>query len=129
MSVRKSVGAFRAWWLTFGLAAAGCAGPREGLETSSLPNEVQGDYEVFAQRCSKCHSLGRPLNSGITDDAWWNRYVTRMRRMPGSGISHEDEAPILRFLHWYSTEQTNKKPAGSASVSAWGPASASEAAR
>lgn len=84
----------------------------EGLATSTLPDEVRTDYEVFAQRCSKCHSLARPLESGITDDAFWKEYVERMRRQPGSGISISDEEPILRFLHYYSLEEKRKRGGG-----------------
>jgi hypothetical protein len=77
----------------------------EGLDPSSVPPEQQADYALFAQRCSKCHSLARPLNSGITEDSFWRMYVDRMRRQPGSGISEQDTVPILRFLHWYSQSQ------------------------
>jgi hypothetical protein len=71
-----------------------------------VPPEQQADYAVFAQRCSKCHSLARPLNSGITDDAYWRMYVEKMKRQPGSGITENDRAPILRFLHWYAGSKT-----------------------
>ena len=60
-------------------------------------------YRVFAVRCSRCHTLARPLNARIDDPQHWIRYVARMRRQPGSGISRADTAPILRFLHYYST--------------------------
>ena len=86
------------------------SGRREGVDVASLPPDVRPDYELFAQRCSKCHSLARPLESGITDDGFWKEYVERMRRQPSSGISPEDEVPILRFLHYYSLD---KKRAGS----------------
>lgn len=76
----------------------------DGLDAAKLPPEVRPDYEVFAARCSKCHALARALNSGIDDDEYWRRYVSRMRRQPASGISPEDEVPILRFLHHYSLE-------------------------
>ena len=92
-------------------ASAGCgssATHSEGLEPATLPAELRADYAVFAQRCSKCHSLARPLNSGISDENYWSLYVARMRRQPGSGISQEDAAPILRFLHYYSLEQLRK---------------------
>jgi len=90
---------------------AGCAssGAREGLDVARLPAEVQPDYTLFAHRCSKCHPLARALNSGIDDDGRWVDYVTRMRRQPGSGITPEDTAPILRFLHYYSLEQRRAK--------------------
>ena len=78
-------------------------------EAAALPPNVYADYLVFAQRCSKCHSLARPLNSGIDTDEYWALYVERMRRQPASGISVADTVPILRFLHAYSIEQRKKK--------------------
>lgn len=91
----------------------GCSGARrtDGLDPSAMPPEVAADYQVFAQRCSKCHTLARPLNSGITDDGFWRIYVSRMRRMQGSGISEADAERILRFLHYYSADQLSKKGA------------------
>ena len=86
------------------LAACSAFERGEGLDVRSLPPEQQGDYIVFAQRCSKCHSLARPLNSGITEDGYWRIYVEKMKRQPGSGISEADNVPILRFLQWYGAE-------------------------
>jgi hypothetical protein len=88
-----------------GLAACSVFERGEGLDARSLPAEHQADYAIFAQRCSKCHSLARPLNSGITKDEYWRMYVERMRRQPASGISEADTLPILRFLHWYSSDE------------------------
>jgi hypothetical protein len=99
------------WVAALAFSAVGCgssATRSEGLEPASLPVELRADYAVFAQRCSKCHSLARPLNSGISDENYWSLYVARMRRQPGSGISQEDAGPILRFLHYYSLEQLRK---------------------
>src|ERR1041384_4662610 len=90
-----------AWFVVFAPAAlvACAAGRTEGLDVATLPVEVRADYELFADRCSRCHSLARPLESGIKDDGFWKEYVESMRRQPGSGISPSDEIPILRFLH------------------------------
>jgi hypothetical protein len=88
----------------------------------TLSPEARADYAVFALRCSKCHSLSRPLDSGIDDDEFWKAYVARMRRQPGSGISQEDATVILRFLHVYSIEERRRK-AGTSEV-APAPASA-----
>src|SRR5262245_16819181 len=96
-----------ALWTAALLAACGPTHNSEELDVRSLPPELRGDYAVFAQKCSKCHSLSRPLASGIDDDEYWRRYVERMRRQPASGISPADEPPILRFLHYYS--QAHKK--------------------
>lgn len=74
----------------------------EGLDPATLPSALRPDYELFAQRCSRCHSLSRPLNTRISSDEHWRVYVARMRRMPGSGISPDDVPGLLRFLNWYS---------------------------
>jgi hypothetical protein len=74
----------------------------EGLKVAELPQEMRANYMLFADRCSKCHSLSRSLDAGYKDDLFWQRYVARMRRQPASGISQEDEKPILEFLHFYS---------------------------
>ena len=92
------------------LSALGCgrdaAVPRDGdgLDVSGQPQQFKDDYALFANRCSKCHGLARPLNlaSHETSDEYWERYVERMRRQPGSGISPEDAVAIRRFLHVYS---------------------------
>jgi hypothetical protein len=76
----------------------------EGLDSSKMPESVRADYELFANRCSKCHSLARPLTSNITDDEQWLLYVNRMRRQPGSGISRTDQEGILRFLKYYAAD-------------------------
>ena len=76
----------------------------DGLDVRTIPMEYRADYELFAQRCSKCHSLSRPLDNGRIEDRFWASYVERMRRQPGSGISPEEVPSILRFLHFYSSE-------------------------
>lgn len=86
------------------IAAMACSSHKESLDPSKVPTELKDDYETFAQRCSKCHSLARPLASGIKSDDQWVNYVNRMRRQPGSGISLNDQAHILRFLKWYAAE-------------------------
>jgi hypothetical protein len=93
------------WGLVAVLAVGAAACYSEGYDTSRLPEGVRADYVVFADRCSRCHSLSRPLSAGIDDDVFWKRYVETMRLKPGSGISVADEAPILRFLHYYSTQR------------------------
>jgi hypothetical protein len=82
------------------LALAACRGA--GELRPPVPPELRADYEVFATRCSKCHSLSRPLDSGIVGDEYWVRYVERMRLQPASGIAPEDVPAILRYLHYYS---------------------------
>jgi hypothetical protein len=95
------------------MAVVACSGETmgraEGLDATHIPVEARADYDLFARRCSKCHSLARALNSGIDDDAYWQKYVERMRRQPASGISHEDARVILRFLSSYSRDLRRSK--------------------
>ena len=83
--------------------ASGCT-HGEGLDRAKLPENIRADYDLFARKCSKCHSLARPLSAGITDDEQWVLYVNRMRRQPASGISPEDQEGILRFLRYYAAD-------------------------
>jgi mono/diheme cytochrome c family protein len=89
------------------LLVSGCppVGINQGeIKSASIPAELQADYALFADRCSKCHSVARAFNQGERDDLFWARYVTRMRRQPASGIAPSEEEPILRFLRYYSAE-------------------------
>ncbi|MBX2810375.1 MAG: hypothetical protein KTR25_01135 [Myxococcales bacterium] len=98
-----------------GLFAVGCAGfsGRRGgwseERVEALEPEVRGAYRLFALRCSRCHTLARPLSSGITDPAHWRNYVDRMRRMPGSGISATEAKQVLVFLEYYAAQERSKR--------------------
>jgi len=86
------------------IVAASACHRGEGLDASKLPENIRADYDVFAHKCSKCHSLARPLTANITDDEQWVLYVNRMRRQPASGISYPDQEAILRFLRYYAAD-------------------------
>lgn len=95
-------------------ACAGSVGRRGGLpddHIKELPEHVAASYELFSQRCSRCHTLSRPLDADITEPAHWEAYVTRMRRTPGSGISQADAKRILVFLEYWAAQR--KKESGS----------------
>jgi hypothetical protein len=86
------------------LACAGSAQTRHGdrVDVSTYPPEIRSAYRLFALRCSRCHTLARPLNAHITEPQHWVRYVARMRRTPSSGINRQDAQVILRFLLYYT---------------------------
>jgi transglutaminase-like putative cysteine protease len=71
------------------------------IDINSYPQEYQTLYPLFAQKCSKCHTLARPINSSMTGDEWW-AYVSRMSRKPGSGISPSNAEKIFDFLAYDS---------------------------
>ncbi len=94
--------------------AAACGSPPPGrtvagVDPASLPQDTRADYAIFARRCSKCHALSRPLDSGITSDAYWALYVAKMQHLPGSGISDDDAAAVLRFLRVYSAQERERQ--------------------
>jgi hypothetical protein len=78
------------------------SGPKT-IDVSAYPPEMQKSYEVFAARCSKCHTLARPINSDYALPDEWSRYVKRMMRKPGSGISPKDGKKIFEFLAYDSS--------------------------
>jgi transglutaminase-like putative cysteine protease len=80
------------------------------IDVSAYPEEHRRTYALFAQKCSKCHTLARPINSSMRGDEW-QAYVARMSRKPGSGISPGDADGILDFLLYDSA--TRERKAGS----------------
>ncbi|MCA9553228.1 MAG: hypothetical protein KC933_24540, partial [Myxococcales bacterium] len=109
------------------LAIVGCrtgAPARRGglpeAQVKAMPPDVEAAYRVFAVKCSRCHTLSRPLNAAIYDPNHWESYVARMRRQAGSGISKRDAEVILVFLRYYSEQQAVQeglRPAATATVS------------
>lgn len=95
------------WWIALTVTACvgllGCGGGGAGLHPESLPTDLQTPYALFAARCSRCHTLSRPLNAPVHSTRHWELYVARMRRMPNSGINEADGREILRFLRYYTT--------------------------
>lgn len=88
----------------------------DGLDVSAYPDDMREAYAVFEYRCSRCHSLARPLNAEIEGVAFWDDYVERMRRQPGSGINHADARTILRFLTYYTEHRGGEGGGGARPV-------------
>jgi hypothetical protein len=109
------------------LLALGIVAPlysQEGatLDVSGYPAEHQRNYKVFAEKCSRCHDLSRPLTVKYTD-AGWRDLVTRMARKPGAGISRREQQQITAFLIFHAGQKR-----GTAPVAASGGAPAAPAA-
>jgi hypothetical protein len=111
--------------LTIGLYGYGCAGAgsiRHGdtLDVAKYPADMRAAYKVFSVRCSRCHTLARPLNARIRDPQHWERYVARMRLNPASGINAKNGDIIIRFLVYYMQQrqaaerQAEEQPASDA---------------
>lgn len=80
------------------------------LDPAAFPAPIQEAYTMFAAKCSKCHTLARPINTDMTADAW-KMYVKRMSNKPDSGISPDQAKTIYKFLKFYQGERDAKRPA------------------
>lgn len=78
-----------------------------GIDVSKYPRGMQEAYKVFASKCSKCHTLSRPINSPYAIPEEWERYIKMMMRKPGSGIDPKSAKTIYEFLKYDS--QVRKK--------------------
>jgi len=79
------------------------------IDVSAYPAEIQKDYKLFSSKCSKCHTIARPINTLMTRDEW-ERYVKRMMHKPNSGISDSQGKEIFAFLLYDQTNRKDKNP-------------------
>jgi cytochrome c553 len=79
------------------------------LNVSSYPPEQQKSYHLFAEKCAKCHTLARPINTTMTDQEW-ARYVKRMMHKPNSGINDNQGKAIYEFLSFDQKTRKDKNP-------------------
>ncbi len=79
----------------------------DGKVLATYPKEMQRIYnELFSKRCSRCHTLARPINVTLIPSEW-EVYVKRMMRKPGSGIKPQEAKQIWEFLV-YDTAKRRK---------------------
>ncbi len=79
------------------------------IDVSAYPPETQKAYKLFTTKCSKCHTIARPINTIMTRDEW-ERYVKRMMHKPNSGISDSQGKEIFEFLIYDQTNRKDKNP-------------------
>jgi cytochrome c5 len=73
------------------------------IDVSAYPPGLQKGYKVFAEKCTLCHTLARPINSDFALPDEWSRYVKRMMYKPGSMIAAADAKTIFEFLAYDSS--------------------------
>lgn len=79
------------------------------VDISAYPPELQKAYKLFSGKCSKCHTIARPINTLMTR-AEWERYVKRMMHKPNSGISDNQGKEIFDFLAYDQANRKDKDP-------------------
>jgi hypothetical protein len=83
-------------------------GKEQSLVRDQFAAEQRPRYDMFAQKCTRCHELARPISallSGVTplsadrfDEEGIKKYVVKMMRKPNSGIVKEDARELIAFL-------------------------------
>ena len=81
------------------------------VNVASYPADQQKNYKVFADKCAKCHTIARPINTTMTKPEW-ERYVKRMMHKPNSGISDNQGKIIYEFLAYDQDNRKDKNPSG-----------------
>ncbi len=110
------------------------------VDVSSYSPEAKEGYKLMLDKCAKCHTPSRPLNSQFVDlkadeiakakasnpemfkdkliwqveDGIWQRYVKRMMAKPGCNISSDQGKKIWKFI----VEDSKKRKTGAAAA-AW----------
>jgi mono/diheme cytochrome c family protein len=73
-----------------------------GPVAEKLPAVQRPRYELFAQKCSRCHALERALAAAFSPDQW-DDYLRKKYRRAGTGISPQQAEEIAKFLRYWST--------------------------
>ncbi len=110
------------------------------IDVSGYTPEQQAGYKLLQDKCSRCHTPSRPLNSQFlqlkpeeqasmktsnpeifkdklvwqVEDSIWQRYVKRMMSKPGCAIADADGRKIFTFLR----DDSKKRKTG-ANAKAW----------
>ena len=79
------------------------------IDVSAYPPAQQQGYKVFVDKCAKCHTIARPINTTMTKDEW-ERYVKRMMHKPNSGISDSQGKTIFDFVAYDQENRKDKNP-------------------
>ena len=83
-------------------------GPKT-IDVSRYPKEMQDIYSnVFSKKCSKCHTLARPINTNKKADDW-EKYVEKMMKKPNSGIDKKSAKKIKDFIAYDQKNRKDKK--------------------
>lgn len=77
------------------------------IDVTAYPAKMQEIYELFRNKCSRCHTVARPINSTFTPEEW-RKYVYKMMRKPGSGLTPKTAEKIIEFLIYDAQHRESK---------------------
>lgn len=67
------------------------------IDVTTYSPKMQETYELFTRKCSRCHTVARPINSAFSVEEW-RKYVHKMMKKPGSGLTPKTADKIIEFL-------------------------------
>jgi hypothetical protein len=79
------------------------------IDVNAYPAQQQAAYKLFSTKCSRCHTLARPINTMMTRSEW-ELDVKRMMHMPNSGISDSQAQEAFNFLAFDQVQRKDKNP-------------------
>lgn len=80
------------------------------IDVSKYPDKLKKTYNIFKTKCSKCHTIARPINTIMPDSETWKRYVKRMMRKPDANIDEETAIKLTDFLVYDQEKRKEKDP-------------------
>ncbi len=76
------------------------------VDVSAYPEAQKANYKVYAEVCSRCHTLARSINAPTVSRSFWEFYMLGMRARNRfrkfDPITKEEKKAILDFLDYDS---------------------------
>jgi mono/diheme cytochrome c family protein len=80
------------------------------IDVSAYPAAQQEGYKLFVDKCAKCHTIARAINTTMSRREW-EHYIKQMMQNPKSGINDNEGKVIFEFLTYDQATRKNKNPA------------------
>jgi cytochrome c5 len=80
------------------------------IDVTAYPAAQQEGYKVFMDKCAKCHTIARAINTTMSRREW-EHYVKQMMQNPKSGIDENQGKVIFEFLTYDQAARKDKNPA------------------
>lgn len=83
------------------------------IDVSKYPAEHRAAYALLEERCTKCHTLARVINSDFVDAGTWNRFLHRMHgkfenRFDAKLLSADEARRLVGLLEYDARERKVK---------------------
>jgi hypothetical protein len=80
------------------------------IDVSAYPAAQQEGYRMFTDKCARCHTIARAINTTMSRREW-EHYIKQMMQNPKSGIDASEGKVIFEFLTYDQAARKDKNPA------------------